>query len=118
MVSAGLVLYDLLALGSQPVSRHRHYRTRKLLARYPFVDPDRLLGGFRYGDCQEDDARMTLVVTAAAQAHGAVCANRVTAETLLETDGKICGARLRDGDGGDSFDLHARVVVNAAGPWA
>ncbi len=117
-VSAGLLLYDLLALGSQPVARHRHYRERELLARYPFVDPERLLGGFRYGDCQEDDARMTLVVTAAAQAQGAVCANRVAADALLETNGKVIGARLRDVDSGDSFELHAGVVVNAAGPWA
>ncbi|HEY0973197.1 MAG TPA: glycerol-3-phosphate dehydrogenase/oxidase [Solimonas sp.] len=118
MVSAGLVLYDLLALGSQPVPRHKHHRSRELLARYPFVDPDKLLGGFRYGDCQEDDARMTLVVTAAAQASGAICANRVAALRLLEEHSAVCGAELRDEAGGETFALHADVVVNAAGPWA
>ena len=118
MVSAGLVLYDLLALGSQPVPRHKHHRSRDLLARYPFVDPENLLGGFRYGDCQEDDARMTLVVTAAAQASGAHCANRVAALRLLEENGVVCGAELRDEISGESFELRAGVVVNAAGPWA
>lgn len=118
MVSAGLALYDLLAAGSYPVARHRHYRPREVLARYPFVDPQRLLGGFRYGDCQEDDARLALLVTAAAQDAGAVCANRVTALALREDDGRVCGARVRDVLGGDAFDLQARVVVNAAGPWA
>lgn len=118
MISAGLHLYDLLALGSQPVPRHKFHRPRELLARYPFVDPQRLLGGFRYGDCQEDDARMTLVVTAAAQSFGAVCANRIGAEALIEDKGRVCGARLRDERGGEVFELHARVVVNAVGPWA
>jgi glycerol-3-phosphate dehydrogenase len=94
LVSAGLMLYDLLAWGSQPVARHKHFRPRELLARYPFIDPGHLLGGFRYGDCQEDDARMTLVVTAAAQAFGAVCVNRVGAQALLEDGGRVCGARL------------------------
>lgn len=118
MVSAGLVLYDLLALGGQPVPRHRFRRPRDMLARYPFVDPERLLGGFRYGDCQEDDARMTLVVTAAAQSFGAVCANRVRAESLLEAGGRVVGARLQDQRSGEIFEVQAGVVVNAAGPWA
>jgi glycerol-3-phosphate dehydrogenase len=118
MVSAGMVLYDLLALGNQPVPRHRHFRQRELLARYPFIDPQALLGGFRYGDCQEDDARMTLVVAAAAQAHGAVCVNRVAAEQLIERGGRVIGAVLRDSGTDASFEVQARVVVNAAGPWA
>ena len=118
MVSAGLHLYDLLAIGDQPVPRHKFHRPRDLLARYPFVDPERLLGGFRYGDCQEDDARMTLVVTAAAQSFGAVCANRVRAESLIEEQGRVCGAHLADERSGERFALRAGVVVNAAGPWA
>ncbi|MEQ1440038.1 glycerol-3-phosphate dehydrogenase/oxidase [Fontimonas sp. SYSU GA230001] len=118
MVSAGLTLYDLLAIGSHPVPRHKHHRARELLARYPFVDPERLLGGFRYGDCQEDDARMTLVVAASAQASGAVCANRVAAEALVEDGGRVAGARLKDLHTGETFEVKAGVVVNAAGPWA
>lgn len=118
MVSAGLALYDLLALGSRPVQPHRHYGARALLADYPFVDPQQLLGGFRYGDCQEDDARMTLVVAAAAQGCGAVCANRVAARALIEAGGKVVGAELEDGLGGGRFAVRAKVVVNAAGPWA
>ncbi|MFT4048046.1 MAG: glycerol-3-phosphate dehydrogenase/oxidase [Solimonas sp.] len=118
MVSAGLALYDLLALGSRPVRPHRHYGARALLEEYPFVDPRHLLGGFRYGDCQEDDARMTLVVTAAAQSCSAVCANRVAARRIIEDGGKVVGAEVDDLVGGVSHAVRARVVVNAAGPWA
>lgn len=118
MISCGLFLYDLLALGSRPVQPHRHFRARELLRRYPQVDPQRLLGGFRYGDCQEDDARLTLVVVAAAQAHGAVCANRVAATQLIEAEGRVCGAEVEDGVGGARFAVRAKLVVNAAGPWA
>jgi glycerol-3-phosphate dehydrogenase len=119
MLSAGLTLYDLLAAGGQPVPRHRRYNRAELLAEYPYIDPERLLGGFRYGDCQEDDARMTLTVVAAAQSAGAVVANRVTAEAFLDDDNNgVRGARAYDSVGDSRFDLDAHAVVNAAGPWA
>ena len=118
MLSAGLFLYDLLGGRGQPVPRHRRYSFLELLDRYPYVDPVRLLGGFRYGDCQEDDARLTLTVVAAAQGAGAVVANRLGAEALLIEEGRVQGARVRDHLGDDSFELRAKLTVNAAGPWA
>ncbi len=118
MISAGLTLYDLLAVGNQPVPAHRRFRLRELQTRYPFLDSEALVSGFRYGDCQEDDARMTLTVAAAAQAQGAVCVNRVAAERVVEQQGRVCGAMLSDVVSGDSFELRARVVVNCTGPWA
>lgn len=117
-LSAGLTLYDALAFGSGPVKPHKHFRPRSLLKHYPFVDPDLLLGGFRYGDCQEDDARMTMTVVAAAQAAGAVCANRVEARELKREGGAIVGAKVRDVAADASFEIRARCVVNSAGPWA
>ncbi len=117
-LSAGLTLYDTLAFGSGPVKPHKHFRPRSLLKHYPYVDPDRLLGGFRYGDCQEDDARMTMTVVAAAQAAGAVCANRVQAEKILRDKDGVTGAKLKDVETGAVFDVRARCIVNSAGPWA
>ena len=118
MLSAGLTLYDFLGGRGQPVRWHARYSARELLTRYPYVDPERLLGGFRYGDCQEDDARMTLTVVAAAHGAGAVVANRMEAEALLVEDGRVVGARVRDRLDDRSFELRARLTVNAAGPWA
>jgi glycerol-3-phosphate dehydrogenase len=118
MLSAGLALYDVLGGGGQPVPWHRRYSKRELLRYFPYVDPVRLLGGFRYGDCQEDDARMTLTVVAAAQGAGAIVANRLTAESLIVDSGRVRGARVCDRLADDAFDLHAKVTVNAAGPWA
>jgi glycerol-3-phosphate dehydrogenase len=117
-LSAGLAIYDLLGAGTMAVGRHRQYRPPALLAEFPFVDPQNLLSGFRYGDCQTDDARMVLTVAAAAQAQGAVCVNHVAAERLLEDPGGVSGALLRDLETQETFELRARVTVNAAGPWA
>ncbi len=118
MRSAGLTLYDFLGGRGQPVPWHDRYSARGLRQRFPYVDPERLLGGFSYGDCQEDDARMTLTVVAAAQGAGAIVANRLAAESLLEESGAIVGARVHDRLADERFELRARVTVNAAGPWA
>jgi glycerol-3-phosphate dehydrogenase len=114
---AGLTLYDFLATGKQPVPRFKSYSRDRMLQHHPFIAAEGLRGGLRYGDCQEDDARMTLFVAAAAQAAGAVCANRVGAVELIEDQGKVLGAKLRDEESGAAFELRADCVVNAAGPW-
>ena len=114
---AGLTLYDFLATGKQPVPRFKSYSHNRMVRRYPYLHGEGLRGGLRYGDCQEDDARMTMFVVAAAQGAGATCANRVAATELMEHEGRVVGARLRDEESGAAFELHADLVVNAAGPW-
>ena len=115
---AGLTLYDFLATGKQPVPRHQSFSRAQMVADHPYLAAEGLKGGLRYGDCQEDDARMTMVVAAAAQGAGAICATGVAAEALIEQDGRITGATLRDTETGETFALEAGITVNAAGPWA
>ena len=113
---AGLTLYDFMATGKQPVPRFKSFSRRRLQERHPQLAAEGLRGGLRYGDCQEDDARMTLFVVAAAQGAGVVCANRVEALALPQTAGG--DVPLRDVETGEQFNLRARCIVNTAGPWA
>ena len=115
---AGLTLYDFLATGQQPVPRFRSFSRTTLQRAHPYLRTEGLRGGLRYGDCQEDDARMTLFVVAAAQAAGARCANALAADELVFEQGRCAGALLRDTETGERFPLRADCVVNAAGPWA
>lgn len=115
---AGLTLYDFLATGKQPVPRHKSFSREALLAEHPYLHAEGLKGGLRYGDCQEDDARMAMVVAAAAQGAGAVCATGVAAESLIEQQGRVCGATVCDTASGARFTIKADVTINAAGPWA
>lgn len=116
-LSVGLMLYDAMGLGRQPVQRHKHFHRERLLKRYPFLASDGLKRGFRYGDCQEDDARLCLNVVAAAQAAGVVCANRVEALALSEQAGRVRGAEVRDTETGARWRMHASATVTATGPW-
>lgn len=117
-LSAGLTLYDFLAGRDQPVARHKSYSKSRLLQLHPYLRESGLKGGLSYGDCQEDDARMTLAVVAAAQQAGVIVANRLAATALSKHGPNIVGARLHDLIGGGRFDLQAAAVVVAAGPWA
>ena len=112
-LSCGLMLYDLLAWRRQPVQRHKHFRKDRLLQRYPFLKTKGLNGGFRYGDCQEDDARVTLTVVRAAQLAGATVVNHCAATELTDS-----GARLVDRLSGERLNLTARHTVLTAGPWS
>jgi len=114
---AGLALYDWLARGEQPVAKHAPLSLRTVRAAHPYLQAEGLRGALRYGDCQEDDARLTVIIVAAAQRAGAVCANGMLAEKLLLDAGHCVGAELLDRRSGERLTLHARCVINCCGPW-
>jgi glycerol-3-phosphate dehydrogenase len=72
----------------------------------------------RYYDGQFDDARLNVALACTAAAAGAAVANHLEAASLLkDASGAVVGARVTDRQTGRSFDVHARVVVNATGPY-
>jgi glycerol-3-phosphate dehydrogenase len=73
--------------------------------------------GYRYFECQGDDARLTVEVARAAQGFGALLANHVRAERLLGETG-VMGAGVADEITGERFEIQAAVTVNAGGVWA
>jgi glycerol-3-phosphate dehydrogenase len=113
----GLWLYDRLAGKNQPVSGHQCFSANAMLKQEPALKNDKLLGGFSYGDCGTDDARVILEVVDSAITAGAAACHYVKAEQLLVTDGRVTGAKLSDCETGDTFDVNASIVVNASGPW-
>jgi glycerol-3-phosphate dehydrogenase len=78
-------------------------------------------GGLRavatYGDHQMNDSRVAITTLRAAVGAGAVVLNHASVTGLLTSRGTVVGAALRDGRAGDEFEVSARLVVNAAGPW-
>ncbi|MCP4426002.1 MAG: glycerol-3-phosphate dehydrogenase/oxidase, partial [Chloroflexi bacterium] len=112
---AGLTVYDLLALQWS----HRYYEPQDFRMLAPHLTPEGLKGGFRYGDAQTDDARLTLRVIREAVADGGVAVNYVAAETALrDENGRVRGLHLRDNETGETAVVRTRVVINATGAWA
>ncbi|HEV2949918.1 MAG TPA: glycerol-3-phosphate dehydrogenase [Gemmataceae bacterium] len=113
---AALVLYDLLA-GSSNLRRSRPLSTEMLRQEFPGIQDGQLLGGAEYYDAQMDDARLCLSVVRTAALQGARVANYVQAVAFEKREGKIVSVRARDQVTGAEFDIRARQVLNATGPW-
>lgn len=108
LVRIGLFLYDHLG------GRKRLPATRTVkLAGSSYgagLDPA-LSKGFVYADCWVDDARLVVLNAMDAREHGADILTR-TKFVSARRDGNIWIAELKGGR-----QVHAHVLVNAAGPW-
>ena len=111
---AGLTGYEMLAAGRN-IGYHTAVRAGRVAEAIPGLGESSR--GFRYFECQTDDARLTIEVARAAQAAGAVLANHARVTGLLG-DGRVTGAAVTDEITGGGFEVRARAVVNATGIWA
>jgi glycerol-3-phosphate dehydrogenase len=85
----------------------------------PAIDPAGVTGGAVWYDYQMHNTdRVTLAFLLSATDAGAVGANYVEAKGLLTEAGRVIGVAAEDRLTGSSLEIRARVVVNAAGPWA
>lgn len=115
--SIGLLVYDLLAgvkKGERRIMLNRH----ATLKAEPLLNPENLLGGGLYFEYRTDDSRLTIELAKSAFANGALLLNYAELKNFLQTpSGKIGGAKVEDKTEGGEFDIRAKVVVNACGPW-
>jgi glycerol-3-phosphate dehydrogenase len=113
MIRAGLFLYDALAKreilpGSGAIDLHSHPAGVPLRPEFS--------KGFVYSDGWVDDARLVVLNAMDAAERGA----RVFTHTRCESARRVGDrwlALLRQSDG-NTIEVDARCVVNAAGPWA
>lgn len=112
----GLSVYDWLAgvRFSEWKQMLSKYATRK---KEPLLRTDILKGGSIYKEYRTDDARLVFEVLKTAARYGALSLNYCAAEELLYENQKICGAKISDRIGNGRFDIRAKKVINAAGPW-
>jgi glycerol-3-phosphate dehydrogenase len=114
-LGAGLRLYDILA-GSGS-------REGRLLeaAEATRLVPDLLARDVAAlavtQEAQTHDARLTLATVTGAAAAGASVCNYARVVALDTAGGRVTGALVRDGVGGDLVSVRCRAAVNAAGPW-
>jgi glycerol-3-phosphate dehydrogenase len=120
-IEVGLRMGDALRAAAG-TSRRRLPPARRISAEEarhlaPGLTDRQLRGALLHWDGQiEDDARLVLAVARTAAAYGARILTYVSALAL-----RADGATVRDelaGEGGGTFELRARHVVNATGVWA
>ncbi len=111
----GLALYEKLA-AVPATERHEVLSRNEALTAEPHLSPNRLQGAIRYPEYQTDDARLVLDTLKSAHHAGAVVGNYLRA-TAIHAPAVPRIVTVRDEESGLTFDVRARVVVNAAGPW-
>jgi len=85
----------------------------------PGLERRGLTGAALWHDAQASSTeRLTLAFLHAADGAGGLAANHAEAVALLRAGGRIAGVAVRDTLDGGTHEVRARMVVNAAGPWA
>ncbi len=112
----GLKLYDILS-GKRNIGHSRLLSRKEALRRFPMLKAEGLKAGVLYYDGQFHDARMALSLALTADQHGAAIANHVAVTGLVKADGTIVAAELTDSLSGETWQLKARGVINATGPF-
>lgn len=116
-IRAGLAVFDWLA-SAEGAEKHATLEPEQVREQVPGLR-DPLRGAVLYPEYITDDARLTLENVLCAAHHGALVANRARAEVLFrDSSGRVRGARVRDALDGSVYEVQARAVVNASGPWA
>ncbi|RAK22099.1 homodimeric glycerol 3-phosphate dehydrogenase (quinone) [Anoxybacillus vitaminiphilus] len=114
--SIGLKLYDYLA-GVKKSERRKMLSAEETLKKEPLLKQEGLLGGGYYVEYRTDDARLTMEVIKKAAELGAHAVNYVKVEEFLYEKKKVIGVRCVDQISRHSYNIYARKVINAAGPW-
>ncbi len=114
----GMKIYDLLA-GQYGFGRSRIVSLEETLEKLPNLQRDGLRGGVVYYDGQFDDSRLLIHLAHTAADHGATLLNYAPVTELTKGDGGfLTGVVAEDSESGERFEIHAEVVINAAGIFA
>jgi glycerol-3-phosphate dehydrogenase len=114
--SIGLYVYDMLA-GVRRKERRTMLALQATKDREPLLNQNGLLAGALYWEYRSDDARLVTELAKTAAAKGALLLNYCAVNELSITNNKVSGATVCDATSGESFQINATRVVNAAGPW-
>lgn len=125
-MALGLLVNDVLGVRRSPrgapdkrIPRGRTLRRGAMLDLLPGLAGTDVTGGALWYDCQTfSTERLLLALLAAAALAGASVANQAEVVERLGSRERVEGVRVRDAETGAAYDVRARVVLNAAGPWA
>lgn len=113
----GLRVYDFLA-GVKKGERRKMLSPEEALQKEPLIKADELKGAGYYVEYKTDDARLTIEVMKKAVQKGAHAINYAKARELLYDEaGTVTGVTVEDQITGDEYQVYAKKIINAAGPW-
>ncbi|MFX3635494.1 MAG: glycerol-3-phosphate dehydrogenase/oxidase [Candidatus Pristimantibacillus sp.] len=112
----GLYVYDWLA-GVKRGERRKMFGRKETEKLEPLFKAEGLKGSGYYYEYRTDDARLTIEIMKSAKLRGASIANYAKVTDFIYKNGKVTGVKVADLINGESYDIYAKKIVNAAGPW-
>lgn len=114
----GLKVYDWIS-GAASLNKSEYILPSTLVEEIPTIKTKDLVGGVAYYDGQFNDTRLNITFILSANALGAVVLNYSDVASLLHDPltGHVTGVKAIDTINGDHFDIYAKVIVNATGPY-
>ncbi len=115
--SIGLLVYDLLA-GVKKDERRKMLDRHETLKVEPLLAFDKLDGGGLYFEYRTDDSRLTIEIAKSAFDKGAALLNYAESKSFIyDNSKKIVGVKVLDKVANAEFEIRAKTIVNACGPW-
>jgi len=103
---------------AQKIPASRLFSQEECRAALPGLPTEGVTGAALWHDAQIfDTERLTLSFIISASSVGVDVSNYVEAVGFLRQENKILGVTARDIITNEEFEIHSKVVVNAAGPW-
>lgn len=114
MLELGMIVYDLMAWKNM----HRFYEPEEILKAEPYMNPERLIGGFHFYDAQVDDSRLVLRLIQEGFDNGGVAINYAHVKKInRDRLGHVVGVDVEDVETGETVTFFSAAVINATGPW-
>ena len=116
LTSIGLKVYDVLA-SVEGDDKRKMLDKEEALEKEPLLPEKILNGAGYYAEYRTDDARLTIEVLKTASQYNAQALNYTQANEFIYEDKRVVGVKAMDVFTNEEFDIKAKYVVNACGPW-
>ncbi len=116
LTSIGLKVYDILA-SVEGDDKRKMLNKKEALKQEPLLPKKILKGAGYYAEYRTDDARLTVEIIKTALGFGAKAINYVEANEFVYKKKRVVGAQVRDVLSDETYEIKAKYVVSAAGPW-
>lgn len=116
LTSIGLKVYDVLA-SVEGDDKRKMLDKKEALEKEPLLPENILNGAGFYAEYRTDDARLTIEVLKTASQYDAQILNYTRADEFIYENKRVVGAKVTDAFTDENYEIKAKYVVNAAGPW-
>jgi glycerol-3-phosphate dehydrogenase len=116
LTSFGLKIYDVLA-SVEGDDKRKMLDKDQAIKLEPLLPKDILEGAGYYAEYRTDDSRLTIEVIKTAVNNSALALNYCEVKEFIYENRKVIGAVVYDKIDQTNFNIKAKHVINATGPW-